>query len=107
MKITRTEANELDHLYKLANEGTSEKLWDDVKRFYNKLGEKYNFDVTKVAISKFGMVMDLQKCFRCGTTATTVEGTTYVRENDKNEAICYTCYGRYYPEKAFREEFQI
>lgn len=119
-KITKDEAKNLKELYRWANETpdirfTDKKdentiqdiVWSKVKEYYTILGNKYDFDVNKVAISKLGKIMDLKKCFKCGTTATTEEGTKYIRVNSENLPICNTCYARFYPELAFREAYDL
>ncbi len=119
-KISKEEAKNLKELYRWANETPDIKftdkkdeitiqdiVWNKVKEYYNILAKKYNFDVNKVAISKMGKIMELKKCFNCGTTATTEEGTRYVRGDKENMPICKICFVRYYPEKAFKEEYEL
>lgn len=111
IKLTREEANHLNELYDTANKSGGELDWDKVSKYYQDLGNKYRFDPKEVTISKWGKVSPLLKCFKCGNVATTSEGTIYVRDNSSGKwesmPICWTCYARHYPEKAFAEVNEI
>ena len=108
MKITKEEAQKLDALYSVANETDSDNAWNAVKEYYDLLSSKYNFDPEKVSISRIGVVMRLKYCFKCKEVATSPDGVIYVRargNNGKwtNQPICWSCYAKFYPEKAYKE----
>jgi hypothetical protein len=107
MRISRDEVEKLNELYRLANVSDGNEDWIAIQKCMTELGKKYDFEPRDVYITKFGKILETKRCFKCNNGATTTEGTIYVRDkvDDKwqNLPICWTCYARFYPERAFKE----